>query len=534
MVVQQAEEFLNILEKSKLVPPALMKDIRARTSKDANPEDLAGNLLDWGTITRWQAMELLRGRDTFLMDCYLITDEIGRGGMGAVYRAKEQTAAGRTVAVKLMSPKLIEDPEAVARFQRETLATTSLDHPNIVKAFDAGKEGDQYYLVMECIPGRDLDNWIARFGKLPIPWVCEVIRQAALGLQHAFEQGLIHRDIKPANLLVMENSNTRLPLIKITDLGLARFIKNAEGQLALTQTFHTLGSVDFVSPEQASNPKNADIRSDIFSLGCTMFYAISGEFPFLGQGAMEKLLNRATMEPRQLKEVCPMLPPGLNELVARMLARQVERRYKTPGEVAADLEPYSLSVLPLDQRPNLRITGLSVTQPAKAAPPHHSNMPDQLASPAQTGNSALGASNIFSSTPALPASPIRTSTPAPPVPEPNPIRTSTPAPVVPEVNPIRTSMPPAPPTNDEGYHRSERQISKAYEAAKEVQMAAGDKRRKRKERTAPRVGMRDQQPSHELESRRIEGALLSICRGGEFGFDGGTKARDACRAPLTR
>src|SRR5262249_15765143 len=212
---------------------------------------------------------------------YEILEPLGHGGMGVVYKAK-QLSLDRLVAIKVIRPERLAHPDSVRRFRREAQSAAKLLHPHIVTVFDAGQIGDLHYCVMEYCDGQDLQRMIHGANPLGIPDGSELLRQAALGLQHAHERGLVHRDIKPANLIVQVSSHGAKTL-KLLDLGLARFSQTeAEEDLlsSLTTPGLFMGTVDFVAPEQAENPKIADIRSDLYSLGCTFYFALTGQVPF--------------------------------------------------------------------------------------------------------------------------------------------------------------------------------------------------------------------------------------------------------------
>ena len=301
--------------------------------------EVAEQVVRQGWITRWQAQQLLRGRTGFELKKYVLLEQVGEGGMGAVFKAR-QRGMDRLVAIKLMKNEGA-DQQAKERFLREIATLGAVNHPNIVAALDADQIGEQTFLVMDYVEGKDLKAWLTDYGRLPLDWACEVIMQAALGLQHAHEKGLVHRDIKPSNILIVSGPSGEVPQAKILDLGLARFTEEGEGH-NLTQTGQVMGTVDYMSPEQARSTKHVDIRADIFSLGCTLFKLLSGEIPYPGNNVMEKLMARTRPAPL-LSSRRADIPPVLDQIVARMLAVKPEERYSTPLEVAQALAPFSLS-----------------------------------------------------------------------------------------------------------------------------------------------------------------------------------------------
>ncbi|RMG36596.1 MAG: serine/threonine protein kinase, partial [Planctomycetota bacterium] len=328
-----------VLQKSQLLDDDQLARVRPAVGRARSARELAVALVREGLITRWQAEQLLLGRTRFFLGKYKLLDVLGQGGMGAVLKA-EQLGLGRQVALKVMAKGLLHSQAAINRFLREIRSVAALDHPHIIKAIDADRVGDQYFLVMEYQEGMVLKDWIKKYGRLPIDWSCECIRQAALALQHAHERNLVHRDIKPSNLLVWSDPETHRPHVKILDMGLARFVSESAQEGEITQTGQIMGSPDYIAPEQARSAKDADIRADIFSLGCTLFHMIAGEVPFSGDTIMEKLVKRIEQEAPPLSTKRPEVPPELDRIVARMLRRNPDERYQTPAEVAAALESF--------------------------------------------------------------------------------------------------------------------------------------------------------------------------------------------------
>jgi serine/threonine protein kinase/WD40 repeat protein len=361
----RVDEFLSNLQKSKLLTPVQWQIVRDEVSATENagaegpdeapgpptPRQLAGTLVEKRFLTPWQADMLLQGKKDFNLGKYKLLDCIGTGGMGAVFKALHGEL-GRIVAIKILSPGVMKNRQAVRRFQQEIQAVAALDDKHIVAAYDAGTYGNIQYLVMEYVEGYDLGYLIKHHSPLPVNWVCECIRQAALGLQHAHEKALVHRDIKPTNLLVAKDPDSNRPLIKILDLGLARFVTEmTPADLAMpgaggedgssTQLGQFLGTPDYISPEQAHDTRAADIRSDIFSLGCTFFRLLTGELPFPGETVIEKLESRESSDALPVRKLRSEVPEDLEAVVARMLARAPAERYQTPREVAQALTPFA-------------------------------------------------------------------------------------------------------------------------------------------------------------------------------------------------
>ncbi len=267
---------------------------------------------------------------------YRVLAELGAGGMGCVYKALHPVMQ-REVALKVMAQKLLTRPSALARFHREIQVIAQLQHPNIVAAYDADAVGDIHFLVMEYVPGTDLGQLVARHGSLPVAQACQYIRQAALGLQYVHEKELVHRDIKPSNLMVTDTG-----VIKILDLGLSMLRRPLEGcEEALTQEGTAMGTPGYLAPEQALDSHAVDTRADIYSLGCTLYYLLTGRPPFGHVTSMSELLKILQAGPRPVDELRPDLPAGLGPVVRKMMANRVEHRYQAPAEVVVALEPFT-------------------------------------------------------------------------------------------------------------------------------------------------------------------------------------------------
>jgi serine/threonine protein kinase len=268
---------------------------------------------------------------------YELLGELGRGGMGAVYKARH-TTMDRVVAVKLLPADKLTDASRIARFKREMKATAGIDHPNVVRAFDAREIDGTHLLVMEYVDGITLHEVIHRLGPLPVADACEIVRQTALGLQAAHEEGLVHRDVKPANLML-----TRRGQVKLLDLGLARFHAPQSEDLAVTAIGMALGTPDFMAPEQITDGASVDIRADIYGLGCTLFMLLAGRPPFCGKQygtAFEKLSGHLHESVPPVARFRSGLPEGLNELVGTMTAKEPGDRHAQPADVVAELERF--------------------------------------------------------------------------------------------------------------------------------------------------------------------------------------------------
>ena len=285
---------------------------------------------------------------------YRLLVKLGEGGMGAVYKAVH-TKLNKQVAIKILPSQRMEDRNALERFEREMQAVGRLEHPNIVRATDAGEANGIHFLVMEYVEGVDLSTLISRFGPLPIAEACELIRQAAKGLQHVHEHGLVHRDIKPSNLMLARSGT-----VKILDLGLALLPHDSpEDEEALTSSGYTVGTLDYMAPEQASNSHGVDIRTDIYSLGASLYKLLTGHAPLShtkDRPAVQRIMALINESIPPIQDVREAIPSALAELVHRMLAKEPGDRFNTPEEVATALAPFASphnlgNLLPSESQP---------------------------------------------------------------------------------------------------------------------------------------------------------------------------------------
>ena len=273
---------------------------------------------------------------------YELGAKLGEGGMGTVYKAR-QPSLDRWVAVKVLPAGRLGDARAVARFQREIKAAGKLKHPNIVTAHDAGEAGGTHYLVMEYVEGCDLSSLVRRCGPLAVADACEIVRQAALGLQHAHEHGLVHRDVKPSNLMLTTAEPSSVGQVKLLDLGLARLAGLPPAD-ELTAANQMLGTVDYMAPEQAGDSHAVDIRADVYSLGCTLYKLLAGEAPFSGPRYATTVKKMMAHEHHPVPPISQRrndLPAALIAVLAGMLAKKPADRYATPSQVAAAMAPFA-------------------------------------------------------------------------------------------------------------------------------------------------------------------------------------------------
>lgn len=343
MTISTVAALVDALRDGSLLDAAQKNELAsALQPRFAETESLAAEVVRRGWLTLFQMQMVLKGQGQDLVKGpYTLLDCLGEGGMGQVYKARH-LLMNRLVAVKIIRKERQGDERAVHRFRREIKAVSQLSHPNIILALDAAQMGDTLLLAMEYVQGMDLAQLIAKQGPLPVDQACDYIRQAALGLQHAHERGLVHRDIKPHNLLVTEQGG----IVKVLDLGLSRLregVAAIEPSRLLTKEGDIMGTPEYMSPQQALDAHKADIRSDIYSLGCTFYFLLAGRPPFRGKISTEIILKHLHEEPPALDALRSGVPPPVLAIVQRMMTKGVDERYQTPAEVANALAPFCAS-----------------------------------------------------------------------------------------------------------------------------------------------------------------------------------------------
>jgi serine/threonine protein kinase len=306
----------------------------ALTEAQITDEMLGKRLVEVGYLNAWQVEQLKEGRTKFNLGPYRIVNAIGKGGMGHVFKA-EHKLLGRIEAIKVL-PKAKSSPDAVAAFQREIRAQAQLDHPNLVRVSYADYEGDTYFFVTEFVPGTDLRKLVRRNGPLAYPVAATIISQAADGLHYAHRRGLVHRDVKPGNLLVTPDGRT-----KITDLGLAWFLmEELEGANPAGKTNSLVGTADYLAPETIREPDKILPVSDVYSLGCTLYYAVTGKVPFPGGTTAEKIRRHLNEVPLNPLHFNPDLPDGFCDVIAAMMHKNPDKRTPTAAAVVELLRPW--------------------------------------------------------------------------------------------------------------------------------------------------------------------------------------------------
>jgi serine/threonine protein kinase/WD40 repeat protein len=402
--MQPAEpsELLKYLGTSHLLSHGQMEMLEREGSNHSSVDALLGDILQRGWITSYQHKIILAGdAEKLTLGPYKVLETLGEGGMGVVYKAWHPRLE-RTVALKVIRPQVLAmKPDLIHRFHREARAIAQLLHPNVVVLYDADESQGTHYLAMEYVEGLTLEKMVRLNGPMPLRQACDYIRQAALGLQHAYECGLVHRDIKPSNMLIAQRSASksaflrrssafmRRPLItqmdrdlsqrptggsdespranlahpwgvlKVLDMGLARLTETLEdegGSTPLTKAGSLLGTPDFISPEQARDARRVDIRSDLYSLGCTFYYLLTGRPPFPGGNDVQKLLKHQNEYPTPLEELRPHLPSQMVQIVNKLLRKKPEERYQSPQELADDLAVYLAQALAAENDPERKMT----------------------------------------------------------------------------------------------------------------------------------------------------------------------------------
>jgi eukaryotic-like serine/threonine-protein kinase len=344
MNISTVDSFLDLVRRSGLVEKdqlnAVLADVQQQAggSLPAEADIVAKKLVEAGLLTRWQCDNLLEGRHKgFFLGKYKLLDHLGTGGMSSVYLA-EHVLMRKQRAIKVLPKHRVEDSSYLARFHREAQAAASLDHQNIVRAYDVDNDGSIHYLVMEYIEGRDLQQLVKSNGPMDYLTAADFIRQAADGLAHAHKAGLIHRDVKPANLLVDQKK-----VVKVLDLGLARFTGDEQASLTVAFDENVLGTADYLAPEQALDSHGVDGRADIYSLGCSLYFLLTGHPPFPDGTLPQRLMMHQKQPPPSIFKDRPDAPQDLIDICLKMMAKKPDQRYQSMSEVSQALADWLAS-----------------------------------------------------------------------------------------------------------------------------------------------------------------------------------------------
>jgi serine/threonine protein kinase len=329
MAVGTVDEFLAVLERSRLLKPEQNADVQRLAKEAPDAITLAKTLARENILTRWQAGQLLAGRSTFFLGKYKLLELLGKGGMGSVFLG-EHVMMNRRVALKIIPRHIGKDPVGLERFLAEARTIAALDHPNIVQAYSVDNESDLYYLVMEYVEGLDLQRLVEAEGPLDCASAVDYIRQAADGLAHSHNRKMVHCDIKPSNLIVNPNG-----VVKILDMGLARLAGNEQLNGAASENDERiLGSVDYMAPEQALRSADFNHRADIYALGCTLYFLLTGHAPFPEGALTERILKHQTKEPQPISVQRSDVPLSLIDICKKMMAKKPAERFQTALEVS--------------------------------------------------------------------------------------------------------------------------------------------------------------------------------------------------------
>jgi serine/threonine protein kinase len=333
--------FLSGVRQSGLIEPQKLEHLIAEIEQSGTDRNsaqaLAGALVRLGAITEWQSDKLLQGRHKgFILGRYKLLSLLGAGEMSAVYLA-EHVMLERRCAIKVLPGNKVKDTSYLGRFHREAKAVARLNHINIVRAYDVDQQSDSgteiHFLVMEYVAGRNIEKVVSEKGPLDFISAAEYIRQAADGLGHAHQAGMVHRDIKPENLLIDTDG-----CVKILDLGLARFFQQSEEEsLTIKHDEKVLGTADYLAPEQAIDSHKVDARADIYSLGCTFYFALTGNPPFTEGTLVQRLFAHQTKTPKAVTEFRRDVPAELVAILDKMMAKKAADRYQTARDLAQTL-----------------------------------------------------------------------------------------------------------------------------------------------------------------------------------------------------
>ncbi len=344
-----SERFLDMVAKSGLVDAKaqdrLVEKIRAKyDGLPTSPKKLAALFKREDLLTDWHIEKLLTGKyKGFFLGKYKLLGHIGTGGMSSVYLA-QHTKMGDRRAIKVLPKKRVDDATYLARFQLEAKAIATLNHPNIVLAYDIDNEGDVHYIVMEYVDGLDLQMLVKRDGALDCSTAAEVIGQAARGLEHAHSKGVIHRDVKPANLLIDQDN-----IVRLLDMGLALVNSDDEESLTVANNENVLGTADYLAPEQALNSHTVDHRADIYGLGCTLYFLLTGKPPFSDGTLAQRIAKHQTEMPTPIRQLRPDCPGELEGICVKMIQKDPAYRYQTAKDVAEVMEKF-VNAVPKGQK----------------------------------------------------------------------------------------------------------------------------------------------------------------------------------------
>ncbi|MGF1578699.1 MAG: serine/threonine protein kinase [Gemmataceae bacterium] len=388
-----SQQVVNVLLELGLLPEEerVRAEVRQLQTHTSDAKAFTGELLKRDLLTPYQANQILTGKRSYLrVGPYLILERLGEGAMGQVFKARH-TTTGQIDAVKVIRKEHVTNTIAVKRFLREVEAASKLNHPNVVGGHDAAQADGTYYFVMQLLNGLTLSQYVKKHGPLEIEQACDYMLQTALGLEHIFQAGMVHRDVKPSNLMILapdkkkkvtptdsENATSPLPggdsrwgQVKLLDLGIARLSEEpdqSDPHSQLTQLGTVIGTAEHMAPEQALCGSSADTRSDIYSLGCTFYFALTGRPPFTGNNSVDIMLKHQLEKPRPANELRSGVPQAVIDILDKMMAKKREDRYQTPLEVATALQDAIATKLNAPIPVATRAPTIPVAHPAPPTP----------------------------------------------------------------------------------------------------------------------------------------------------------------------
>lgn len=377
-----ADDLIKVIRKSGLIDEAKLGPFLQSHGADgllqSDARKLAAVTVRDGLLTYFQAEQFLLGKwRGFTLGKYKLLERIGVGGMGQVFLAEHMYMRKR-MALKVLPPTKAEDPVALGRFYREARVASSLDHQNIVRTVDIDQDGPLHFLVMEYVDGTTLLDIVKKFGPMNVLRASHYIRQTAIGLQYASHRGMIHRDIKPGNIIL-----DRKGTAKLLDMGLARFYRDEQDQITIKyDDKNVLGTADYIAPEQTRDSRNIDVRADIYGLGASFYFLLTGLPPFPEPTVAEKILGHQTRKPRAIRELRPEVPQGLTKIIDKMMAKDPKERYQTPQEIVDALEGWTgepINPPAADEMPKLSPAAMETSH--VGAPPLQVAVPVQAPAP---------------------------------------------------------------------------------------------------------------------------------------------------------
>jgi len=341
MAVVTSDRFLELVKKSQLAEPEKIESAIKKIG-DSHGGKLPSDVIELAKllqrekiITAWHTEKLLQGKyKGFFLGKYKLLGHIGSGGMSSVYLAEHMKMHDYR-AIKVLPPSKLSKSSYLARFQQEAKAIASLNHPNIVRAYDIDNQGDTHYIVMEFVDGEDLQTIVKKNGPIAFELVANYVAQAARGLQHAHDSGLIHRDVKPANVLIRKDGR-----VKLLDLGLALFTDEDKASLTIDHNDKVLGTADYLAPEQALNSHSVDHRADLYGLGCTMYYMLTGNPPFPEGSIAQRIAKHQKIMPTEIRKLRPQCPGELEGICWKLLQKEPKYRYANAAQTAEVLESW--------------------------------------------------------------------------------------------------------------------------------------------------------------------------------------------------